>query len=502
MPLAQWIFRKDFLRLWGVLAIAIPLQVLARLVDSSPEAAQVQFLTGFFRGLAQWFLVVSVIHEEAVPGDRQYWLTRPIAWQDLLLAKAAFVLIFIHLPCFLTDVVTLAAHGQSIIRFFPSLLTCQFFILALDVLLPAAIAAVTATLARFVWLSLALLVGFGLIVSLYSTYAPFGMNWGGVEWFKSTIVAALLVAIGVTVLLMQYARRDTRVSRCILVAIPLVLALSFWMPGWHAAFAVQARIGPRRADASAVRMSFDPARDPHTRPNTGVSWRQHTKSIYIPVRITGFPAGMMLYSDRAAVTVTSSDGWAWTSGWDPSHKLVRVMDVASIRLPEEQFLMAGDECWQYLLIDSSAYDAGRKPVRMHIRWAMTLFSQPEISSMARGQWPRSVPGGGSCWTWKNASVPSSCVWPGQAPQVNYVRVRAIPNGAVTDFPLSLPSVPPGNYGPYPDGGNIWQTATLGLYNPSPQPPSEISLWSHRAVAHFERDLDIRIDDSIWRRFCP
>jgi YD repeat-containing protein len=502
MPQAQWIFRKDFLRLWGVLAVAIPLEVLARWVDSSPEAVQVQFITGFFRGLAQWFLVVSVIHEEAVPGDRQYWLTRPIAWQDLLLAKAAFVLIFIHLPCFLTDVVTLAAHGQSIIRFFPSLLTCQFSILALDVLLPAAIAAVTATLARFVWLCLALLVGFGLLVSVSSSYAPYGMNWGGVEWFRSTIVAALLVAIGVTVLLMQYARRDTRMSRCILVAIPLVLALSFWMPGWHAAFAVQARIGPRRTDASATRLSFDPARDPRTRPKTGVSWRPHTKSIYIPIRITEFPAGMMLYSDRAAVTVTSSDGWTWTSGWDPSHKLVRVTDLTSGRLPEEQFLMAGDECWQYLNIDSSTYAASRKPVRMRIKWAMTLFSQPEITSMASGQWPRSVPGGGSCWTWKNASVPSSCFWPGQAPQVNYVRVRAILNGAVTDFPLSLPSVPPGNYGPYPDGGNIWQTATLGLYNPSPQPPSEISLWSHRAVAHFERDLNIPIDDSTWQRFVP
>lgn len=501
MPQAQWIFRKDFLRLWGVLAVAIPLQVLARWVDSSPEAAQGQFLTGFFRGLAQWFLVVSVIHEEAVPGDRQYWLTRPIAWQDLLLAKAVFVLLFIHLPCFLTDVVTLAAHGQSIIRFFPSLLTCQFFILALDVLLPAAIAAVTATLARFVWLCLALLVGFGLLVSVSSSYSPSGSDWGGVEWFRSTIVAALLVAIGVTVLLMQYARRDTRVSRCILVAIPLVGALSFWMPGWHAAFAVQARIGPRRADASAIRMSFDPARDAPTQPTARERWSwPHTIRICVPVRVTGIPAGTALYSNRAAVTVTLSDGRTWTSGWDQLHKLVRVTDVTSTTLPKEEFLMAGDECWQYLNIDSSSCSASRKPVRMRIAWAMTLFSQPEVTSLKRGRRVRRVPGGGACWGY--GELPVSCVWPGQAPQLNYVRVRAIPNGAVTDFPLSLASAPPGNYGPYPVGGDIWQTATLGLYNTSPQPPTEVSLWSRRALAHFERDLDIRIDDSVWRRFCP
>src|ERR1039457_3108986 len=106
MPQAQWIFRKDFLRLWGVLGVAVPLQVLARWADSSPAAAGVQLLTGSFQALAQWFLVVSLIHEEAVPGDRQYWLTRPIAWKDLLLAKLMFVLLFIPLPCFLTDAVT------------------------------------------------------------------------------------------------------------------------------------------------------------------------------------------------------------------------------------------------------------------------------------------------------------------------------------------------------------------------------------------------------------
>ena len=134
MPQAQWIFRKDFLRLWGVLAVATPLQVLARWADSSPAAAPMQFITGLFELLAQWFLVVSLIHEEAVPGDRQYWVTRPIAWKDLLLAKAAFILVFIHLPCFLTDAVTLAANGQSIIHFFPALLACQFFLLAIVVL--------------------------------------------------------------------------------------------------------------------------------------------------------------------------------------------------------------------------------------------------------------------------------------------------------------------------------------------------------------------------------
>ena len=499
MPQAQWIFRKDFLRLWGVLGVAVPLEVLARWADSSPAAVPLAPLTGLFQGLAQWFLVVSLIHEEAVPGHRQYWLTRPIAWKDLLLAKAAFVLIFIHLPCFLTDVVTLIAHGQSPIHFFPSLLASQFFLLAKEVLLPAAIAAMTATLAQFVWHCLALFIGFYLAIWPLAVYVGQPVDWGGVEWLKSTVEATLLIAMSVTILLVQYARRNTRASRCILVAVPIVLAFSFWMPGWHAAFAVQARIGPRHAYASDIRLSFDPARDPHTAPRgVAMFWGRGLRQTpsFVPVRVTGIPPGTELYSDRATVTLTTSDGRTWSSGWDSLHKLMPFTNNRSANLQEEQFLSACDECWQYLNIDSSFYAALRAPVRMHITWALTLFSQPEVTPLGRGL--RSVPGGGSCW----GDVTVYCIWPGQTPQVNSVRVRSIPTGVFTDFRLSFGTLTnPVSYGPYPSDGSVWQTAHQSGFATVP-PPTETSVVSRRAVAHFERDLDIRIDDSVWRRFCP
>ena len=245
-----------------------------------------QFITGLFELLAQLFLVVSVIHEEAVPGDRQYWLTRPIAWQDLLLAKAAFILLFIPLPCFLTDAVTLVAHGQSIVHFLPSLLACQFVILVRNILLPAAIAAVTATLAQFVWHCLALLIGFYLMAYPIALYANSPIDWGGVYWVQSTVVSAILAAIAVAILLVQYTRRDTRLSRCILAAALLILVFGLWMPGWHAAFALQASIGPHRANVSDIRLSFDPARDPHTAPSGGVSWgNQRIPSSFLPIRV-------------------------------------------------------------------------------------------------------------------------------------------------------------------------------------------------------------------------
>jgi len=178
-------------------------------------------------------------------------------------------------------------------------------------------------------------------------------------------------------------------------------------------------------------------------------------------------------------------------------KLSRFTKSQSSGLQEEQFLASADECWQYINIDPEFYAALRTPVRMHITWVFTLFSQPEVTILRGGLPP--VPGGGSC----RGEVPVSCVWPGQAPQVNSVRVRSVATGAFTDqllFPW-LSSNPVASYGPYPSTASFWQTISQGGWSPVP-PLSEISLRSRRAVAHFERDLDIRIDDATWRRFCP
>jgi hypothetical protein len=350
-----------------------------------------------------------------------------------------------------------------------------------------------------VWHCLALVIGFYLMAYAIARYANSPMDWGGVDWVRSTVLAALLAAMAVAILLLQYARRNTRVSRCILAAVPLTLVFGVWAPGWHAAFALQARIGPHHANTSDIHLSFDPARTPHTTPQGGAFWgNQRIPSSFLPVRVTGVPTGTELYSDHAAVTLTTSDGRAWTSGWDSlQDKLTRFTSTESTGLREEQFLTSGDECWQYVNIDPAFYAALRAPVRMHITWALTLFSQPEVTTLGRRA--RSVPGGGSCWD----DMTVSCLWPGQAPQVNSVHVRSIPTGVFTDFPMSswLSSSLVASYGPIPSTVSFWQAANQGGYTQVP-PPTEVSVRSRRAIAHFERDLDVRIDDSVWRRFCP
>ena len=47
------------------------------------------------------FLIGRLVLAEAIPGDRQFWITRPYRWQSLLGAKLLFIVAFVNLPILL-----------------------------------------------------------------------------------------------------------------------------------------------------------------------------------------------------------------------------------------------------------------------------------------------------------------------------------------------------------------------------------------------------------------
>src|SRR6266446_4223480 len=107
MRQALHIFAKDVRCFW--LQIEVSLLVVAAftwvalrrsplgtdLSHISPEAWDTATFLVLVAGL---ILIVSVIHAEALPGDRQFWLTRPYSWKSLLAAKALFVFTFVNIP--------------------------------------------------------------------------------------------------------------------------------------------------------------------------------------------------------------------------------------------------------------------------------------------------------------------------------------------------------------------------------------------------------------------
>ena len=68
-------------------------------------------LLGLLLPFAWGYLVARAIYGEPLPGDRQFWVTRPYRWKSLLGAKVLFIAAFVTLPLLLSDCVILSLQG-------------------------------------------------------------------------------------------------------------------------------------------------------------------------------------------------------------------------------------------------------------------------------------------------------------------------------------------------------------------------------------------------------
>ena len=108
------------------------------------------------------YTVARLIHAEKIPGDRQFWITRPYRWQNLLAAKALGVLIFVSLPVFVVQAVVLVRAGFEPGPTLAALIWSHFLLFACVWLPLAALAAVTSGIVPFIFSCLVVLGGGGV----------------------------------------------------------------------------------------------------------------------------------------------------------------------------------------------------------------------------------------------------------------------------------------------------------------------------------------------------
>src|ERR1044071_985168 len=135
MRQAPHIFRKDVRYLWREICLV---QAMAAIFAwSTPEAI------GLLLFPAMGYLIARLVHAEALPGDRQFWITRPYRWQSLLAAKLLFILAFVNLPILLAQWRMVAAGGFPLAAYAPGMLWAQVLLILILSLPVAALAAVT-----------------------------------------------------------------------------------------------------------------------------------------------------------------------------------------------------------------------------------------------------------------------------------------------------------------------------------------------------------------------
>ena len=257
--------------------------------------------------LACWLLIVSAIHEEKVPGDCQYWLTRPYSWKELLAAKVLFVAFFVNLPLLACHIGVYVAAGIPPADHLAALFWRQIFFTAFYILPAAALAAITRGLGRIlaiVFLSGAVVLVVGSVF-MYLTRHPLvavrSANAG------TTVARAVILAAGVSaILILQYARRKTRVAGALCVAVALAaLGLDHLGRASGRPYGLGISFDALPAQSFAVaetvtQLSLDS--DPARRSSSVPGAKADSDRFEIPVRIDGVSSGAALL-DQGTVTI-------------------------------------------------------------------------------------------------------------------------------------------------------------------------------------------------------
>ncbi len=351
------IFRKDTRRLWPQIAVLLALITADALTDPTYTSLRVPFLSSILLPIAAWILIVSLIHQESIPGDRQYWLTRPYWWPELIAAKALFIAAFVNLPLLVYHLAVYVAMGIPIHEHLGSLFWRQVFLTALFLLPAVALAVLTRSFTQVVAAVVAVTAAGWLAWFILTFVAPYVFRIGSLtRGANSDIAVAALLTIGVAaIVVLQYSSRRTAWAR----ALGVGLAMAVLATG---ALANQFAGRRRFSGTTSLRLTLDP----RPRSYRFKGW------VEIPVRIEGMRPDMVLNAEHTSIWIDSAGS-----------------SMASLHDVE------GDQAWLSIYDGKLVTDAGALPVHVYGELDFTTFDQPRTFPLPHGH-PVAVPGVGVC----------------------------------------------------------------------------------------------------------
>jgi len=240
--------------------------------------------------LACGALVVEVVQQEALAGDRQYWLTRPIDRRALWVAKAAFVLLGIDLAILACQCAVLVALGIPLGEHLGTLLIRHLPLVAFLVLPAAALGAVTRNPGQAFLGALLLLAGMVASQAGIKGIHLFAMRVGDIA-----SVSCVLIVVGAGAgLLVQCTSRRTVVARAVMVTAAVLLCLFPQV--------VMPQFEPPPADLRPVVMVSLDAQPAGT---SGAPAPRY--ALELPVRVEGLPAGFDITAEHGLARIIRPD---------------------------------------------------------------------------------------------------------------------------------------------------------------------------------------------------
>ena len=226
-----------------------------------------------------------------------------VAWPALLLAKALFILVFIHVFSFAADVAIVVARGFEPRAYLPQLLLKQIVLAAALTVPAAALAAVTRNLPQFIFAGVAIAtVG---LFSLARIEPP--STWVPVDEARRAIVLAVLAPFSTAIVMLQYARRWTAPSRALGLTAVLVAGMLFmYLP-----HSLSASLGCGLSQAPAAGHTLSIRLTPRNEPGPYGGYRRNIEQIRIPVVVSGIPENTTVEFDPLAFAIIGPGGERW-----------------------------------------------------------------------------------------------------------------------------------------------------------------------------------------------
>jgi len=297
MRQAVHIFAKDVRHL----RVEIALVLLLAVAHASAGAV----------GLADWrsllvvaavFLIVRLVHAEAIPGDTQFWLTRPYRWSSLLTAKLMVVLAFVAIPVNAAQLAIFVRDGFAVSENIVPIAWSSMLVFAVLILPAIALGAITRNIVHMV--AVAIVLGFAWFVL---DLRIFGDVPYPIEWIRDSLVGVTLAGTAGVVIIVQYRFRKTTLAR---VTAIVGLAAGFL---FHQALpvralaAVQSALGAGAAELSSLVLELDPPEITGVDPPYRV---EEPVRVRVPVHLEGVPSGIELQSVYFRYTVREADSSA------------------------------------------------------------------------------------------------------------------------------------------------------------------------------------------------
>ncbi|HEX8881224.1 MAG TPA: hypothetical protein VF749_14390, partial [Candidatus Acidoferrum sp.] len=262
------------------------------------------------------FLVARLVQGESLVGDRQFWVTRPYVWYKLLAAKLLAILAFIHVPLFISQIVLLRLGHFPVLPNLSSLVEVQLMFVLILLAGAMALSAVTSGIGQS---SLALLIVFLLILGIdgISSLIP---NSGMVD-DAGGVQGLLYVACCTSVILLQYIRRRTLLSRLVILGtiglMVLVLALTPYERILRHKYPLASKDHPLPA-----KFTFDRALSfAHERRQPG-RWMEDEISLELPFQIANLDDKSVVEIQAIRLDLELPGSRRWTSHW---HSLSNVL---------------------------------------------------------------------------------------------------------------------------------------------------------------------------------